>query len=93
MHVVIANQAGFHLPTADVRLSANMPLPSYGPELNPVERFGGLLKARVANRLYPSLCKLEDHLAAAAHEWIQPARVAGLIHGWLRDQTNVGAPA
>ncbi len=96
MHVVIADQAGFHLPAADVRLPANvrlLPLPAYSPELNPVERFGGLLKARVANRLYPSLRKLEDHLAAAAREWTQPAKVAGLIHGWLRDQANAGAPA
>jgi transposase len=95
LHVVIADQAGFHLPAADVRLPANvrlLPLPPYSPELNPVERFGGLLKARVANRLYPSLRKLEDHLAAA-HEWTQPAKVAGLIHGWLRDQANAGAPA
>ncbi len=96
LHVVIADQAGFHLPAADVRLPANvrlLPLPPYSPELNPVERFGGLLKARVANRLYPSLRKLEDHLAAAAHEWTQPAKVAGLIHGWLRDQANAGVPA
>ena len=96
LHVVIADQAGFHLPTDDARIPANLrllPLPPYSPELNPVERFGGLLKARVTNRLYPSLRKLEDHLFAASREWTPPAKVAGLIHHWLADQTNSGAPA
>lgn len=96
LHVVIADQAGFHLRAGDARLPGNLrllPLPPYSPELNPVERFGGLLKARVANRLYPTLRRLEDHLAAAAREWCQPARVAGLIHRWLADQANAGAPA
>ena len=96
LHVVIQDQAGFHLRTGDARLPANLrllPLPPYSPELNPVERFGGLLQAGVANRLYPTLRHLEDHLAAVAREWTRPAQVAALIHGWLADQTNAGAPA
>ena len=96
LHLVIADQAGFHLPPDDPRVPANLrlhPLPPYCPELNPVERFGGLLKAAVANRLYPSLRKLEDHLFAASRRWTHPLAVAGLIHGWLADQANSGAPA
>jgi transposase len=96
LHVVIQDQAGFHLPAEDARLPANLrllPLPPYSPELNPVERFGGLLKAAVANRLYPSLRKLEDHLIAAARPWSTPVAVAGLIHSWLADQANAGVPA
>ena len=96
LHVVIQDQAGFHLPTDDPRLPPNLrllPLPPYCPELNPVERFGGLLKARVANRLYPSLRKLEDHLAAVARHWCQPARVQALMHTWLTAQANSGASA
>ncbi len=95
LHVVIQDQAGFHLSAEDARLPANLrlvPLPPYSPELNPVERFGGLLKAAVANRLYPNLRKLEDHLAAAARRWSTPAAVGSLIHDWLRDQANAGAP-
>ena len=94
LHVIIADQAGFHLPPNDARLPPNLrllPLPPYSPELNPVERFGGLLKAAVANRLYPSLRKLEDHLAAAARPWSTPAAVSSLIHTWLAEQTNAGA--
>ncbi len=96
LHVVIADQAGFHLPQDDARLPANLrllPLPPYCPELNPVERFGGLLKAAVANRLYPTLRKLEDHLVAAARPWSTPSAVSSLIHSWLADQVNSGAPA
>jgi transposase len=95
LHVVIADQAGFHLPVDDPRIPANvrvLPLPPYCPELNPVERFGGLLKAAVANRLYPNLRQLEDHLAAAARPWCTPSAVASLIHSWLTEQTNFGAP-
>lgn len=95
LHVVIQDQAGFHLPIDDARLPKNLrllPLPPYCPELNPVERFGGLLKAAVANRLYPTLRRLEDHLAAAARPWSTPAAVSSLIHTWLSDQVNSGAP-
>jgi transposase len=96
LHVIIADQAGFHLPVGDPRIPANvrlLPLPPYCPELNPVERFGGLLKAAVANRLYMNLRKLENHLIAAARPWSTPTAVAGLIHSWLADKVNRGAPA
>ena len=95
LHIVIQDQAGFHLPQGDARIPDNLrllPLPAYCPELNPVERFGGLLKAQVGNRLYPTLRKLEDHLAAAATFWTTPAKVSGLIHVWLADQVNAGVP-
>ena len=95
LHVVIQDQAGFHLPVDDPRRPKNLrllPLPPYCPELNPVERFGGLLKAAVANRLYPNLRQLEDHLAAAARPWSTPAAVSSLIHSWLAHQVNFGAP-
>lgn len=95
LHVVIADQAGFHLPEDDVRLPENLrllPLPPYSPELNPVERFGGLIKANLTNRLYPNLRTLENHIAAAARPWCKSTAVAGLIHSWMRDQVNFGAP-
>lgn len=95
LHVVIADQAGFHLPTHDSRIPPNLrllPLPPYCPELNPVERFGGLIKAAVANRLYLNLRKLEDHLIAAARPWSTPAAISSLIHDWLADRVNSGAP-
>jgi transposase len=94
IHVVIADQAGFHLKVTDERVPANvrlLPLPPYCPELNPVERFGGLIKAPVANRLYPNLRKLENHITAASKPWSTPTAVSSLIHGWLAEKVNCGA--
>ena len=95
LHVVIADQAGFHLRAGDTRLPPNvrlLPLPPYCPELNPVEGFGRLLKAPTANRLYRNLRRLENHLIVIAKEWIKPEKVHSMIHGWMRDQANAGAP-
>jgi transposase len=96
-HVVIQDQAGFHLPADDVRVPKNvrlLPLPPYSPELNPVEKLGDLVKDRICNRIYPSLRRLEDHIIAALHPWrTDPTRVADLIGtGWLLDGVNAGAP-
>jgi transposase len=96
-HVVIQDQAGFHLPENDARLPANLrllPLPPYSPELNPVEKLGDLVKDRICNRLYPNLRRLEDHILAALQPWrTESARVAELIgRGWLLDGLNAGAP-
>lgn len=96
LHVIIQDQAGFHLPAGDPRLPPNLrllPLPAYCPDLNPAERLGGLIKARVCNRLYPTLARLERHIEAVANACLQPSKVASLIHGWLLDQVNAGAPA
>ena len=95
LHVVIADRAGFHLSVADARIPANLrllPLPSFCPELNSVERLGGLLKAAVSNQLYLNLRKLEDYLIAAARPWSTPADISALIHVWLAGKINRGAP-
>jgi transposase len=95
LHVIIADQAGFHLPLNDSRLPANLrllPLPLYSPELNPVERLGSLIKAQVCNRLYPTLARLERHIEAVTRQCLRPANVAALIHDWLLDQVNSGVP-
>lgn len=95
LHVVIMDQAGFHLRAGDGRQPANvrlLSLPPYCPELNPVEGFGRLLKAPTANRLYRNLKRLEDHLIAVAKGWTTPDKVHSMIHGWMRDQVNAGVP-
>lgn len=97
LHVVIQDQAGFHLPENDSRLPSNLrllPLPPYSPELNPVEKLGDLVKDRICNRLYPSLRRLEDHILAALQPWrTDSARVAALIgEGWLLNGLNAGVP-
>ncbi len=96
LHVIIQDQAGLPLPTNDSRLPPNLrllPLPPFCPELNPVERLGNLIKARVRNRPYPTLARIERHIEAVAQQCLQPARVASLTHDWLLDQVNDGVPA
>ncbi|MDF9827911.1 transposase [Ereboglobus sp. PH5-10] len=96
LHIVIEDQAGFHLGAGDPRVPANvklLPLPPYSPELNPVECFGSMIKAGVCNRLYESLEKLEKHIEAVARRWSEPSAVRGLIHDWLLEKTNDGATA
>ena len=93
LHVVIADNAGYHFKEGDGRIPANvrlLPLPPYCPELNPVERFGGLVKAEVGNRLYETLERLEARIAAAALYWGSPARVSSLIHKCLSIKVNSG---
>lgn len=96
-HVIIADQAGFHLQADDARLPANVrlvPLPPYSPELNPVEKLGDLVKDAICNRLFTKLRPLEDAILAE----LEPlrtcgARVAQLIgDGWLLTEANAGVP-
>lgn len=97
LHVIIQDQAGFHIRATDERLPSNvrlLPLPPYSPELNPVEKLGDLVKDQVCNRLYPSLQKLEDRIIAALNPWrTQGSKVADLIgQGWLLLGLNAGEP-
>ena len=96
LHVVIQDQAGFHLRAEDPRRPDNVrlvPLPPYSPELNPVEKLGDLVKDAICNRLFTKLRVLEDAILAELEPLRQSgARVAQLIgDGWLLNQTNCGA--
>jgi len=94
LHVIVMDQAGFHMKQKDGRVPANirvLPLPPYCPELNPAEWFGRVVKAPTVNRIYGSLEKLEDHLIAVARGWSEPSQVASLVHQWMRDQVNATA--
>ena len=97
LHVVIQDQAGFHLRSGDSRLPANVrlvPLPAYSPELNPVEKLGDLVKDAICNQLFTDLRTLETAILAELEPLrASGTRVAQLIGaGWLLDQANAGAP-
>ena len=94
LHVIVMDQAGFHMKQEDGRIPANirvLPLPPYCPELNPAEWFGRVVKAPTVNRIYGSLEKLENHLIAVAKSWSEPSKVASLVHQWMHDQVNATA--
>ena len=83
MHVVIIDQAGFHMKEEDDRIPSNirvLPLPPYCRALNPAGWFGRVVKAPTVNRIYESLERLENHLIAVARSWSAPEQVASLIH-------------
>lgn len=95
-HIVIADQAGFHLQPGDARLPANLrllPLPPYCPELNPVEKLGDLVKDRICNQLFDKLPALERAILSELEPLRECGqRVAQLIgQGWLLDKVNAGA--
>ena len=95
-HVVIQDQAGFHLDPALHEMPAQVhviPLPPYSPELNPVETIGDVIKDRIANTLWASLEAMEEAMGEELRPIYESAqRVRSLVsHGWLVDQVNATA--
>ena len=93
IHVVIQDQAGFHLKAQEEAVPKNvrlLPLPPYSPELNPVERIGDLIKDATANRVFGSLQAMESAIETEIRPlWSSPQRVRSLVgEGWIRSQTN-----
>ena len=97
-HLIIQDQAGFHLRAGDPRLPANvrlLPLPPYSPELNPVERLGDLVKDASATGCSRTCGRWRTPSSAELEPLRQDGRrVAQLIgDGWLSVQANSGGPA
>lgn len=96
LHIVIWDQAGFHRREGEKHVPGNvrvLPLPPYSPELNPVEGLGDRIKDAVCNRLWETLEQLEEAILAELAVVRQGgAAVAGMIHGWLRDEANASDP-
>ena len=91
LHVVVMDQAGFHIKQDDGQVPTNirvLPLPPYCPELNPAECFGRAVKVPMTNRIYQNLEQLKDHLIAVARRWSEPSKVESLIQEWTKVQVN-----
>ena len=92
-HVVIQDQAGFHLNPELHEMPASVhviPLPPYSPELNPVEAMGDGIKDRIGNTLWATLEALEEAMGEELRPIYESAeRVRSLVsHGWLLDEVN-----
>lgn len=92
-HVVIWDQAGFHHGPGDPRLPERvhlLPLPSYSPELNPIEKLWDSVKDHIANRVFPTLEDIEEVITTALRPyWESPQPALSLVgDGWLRAQAN-----
>ncbi len=95
-HVVIQDQAGFHLNPELHQMPARihvLPLPPYSPELNPVEAIGDLIKDRIGNTLWKTLEALEEAIGEELRPlWENAERVRSLVsHPWLIEQVNATA--
>jgi len=95
-HVVIQDQAGFHLNPELHPMPARVhviPLPPYSPELNPAEAIGDVIKDRIGNTLWATLEALEKSMGEELRPIYESAdRVRSLVsHGWLIDQVNATA--
>ena len=63
IHVVIRDQAGFHLRDGDSRLPSRVriiDLPPYSPELNPCEQLWDIVKDDIGNRVFQTIEELRD---------------------------------
>lgn len=93
VHVVIRDQAGFHLRDGDVRLPSNVriiDLPPYSPELNPCEQLWDLIKDELGNRVFDTVEDLRHAMLPVLQQWWSlPQRVLSLIgRPWLHNQAN-----
>lgn len=93
VHILIRDQAGFHLRDGDLRLPERVriiDLPPYSPELNPCEQLWDLIKDRLGNRIFETIEQLRDATVPILQEWWTNAEsVLSLIgRPWLQDQAN-----
>jgi transposase len=93
IHVLIRDQAGFHLRQGDRRLPAGVRivnLPAYCPELNPCEQLWDIIKDEIANRVFATISELRRALLPALERfWNDPTSVLRLIgRDWLLSQAN-----
>jgi transposase len=92
-HVVIWDGAGFHPQDGAAGLPDNvrlLPLPSYSPELNPIEGLWDQLKDHLCNKVFASLRAMEEAITDFLRPfWENPERIRDLIgQGWLLAQAN-----
>ncbi len=92
-HVLVRDQAGFHLRDGDPRLPAQVrviDLPPYCPELNPCEQLWDILKDDIANQVFPSIQKLRAGMKDTLRRfWESASTVLSLIgREWFTPQLN-----
>ena len=96
-HVVVWDGAGFHPHDSE---HPNVPpgihivnLPPYSPELNPIERLWDMIQDQTANKLWPSIKRLEEVVATHLKDWWEDTeKVLSLVGGgWQHIQANASA--
>lgn len=86
--VLVLDNAPSHI-SKQVALPENielLPLPSYSPELNPVERWFQEFRRALSNRIFQSIEELQEALTRALEPyWQEPGRLRSLTgYPWWR---------
>lgn len=96
-HVVVWDGAGFHpKDSSHEQIPAGVHivmLPPYSPELNPIEKLWDLIQDHTANKLWPSIERLDQVVALHLKDWWEdPGKVIRLFgKGWIRASANATA--
>jgi transposase len=93
VHVLLRDQAGFHLRDGDARLPGNVrivDLPPYCPELNPCEQLWDILKDDIANQVFPRIAQLRAGMRATLRRYWENASLVLRLIGrpWMQVQLN-----
>lgn len=93
IHVLVRDQAGFHLRDGDPRVPARVrliDLPPYSPELNPCEWLWDVVKDEICNRVHATVAALRRALRPVLQRyWEDAAAVRRLIgRDWFLAELN-----
>ena len=93
IHVLVRDQAGFHLRDGDPRLPGRVrivDLPPYSPELNPCEQMWDIVKDDTCNQVFDSVAALRDCMRETLQRYWEDAQAVLRLIGrdWLLAQLN-----
>lgn len=94
IHVLVRDQAGFHLREGDPRLPERVriiDLPPYSPELNPCEQMWDIVKDETCNHVFATVGALRAGMRATLQRYWEDAKAVLRLIGrdWLLVQLNV----
>ena len=93
IHVLVRDQAGFHLRDGDPRLPERVrivDLPPYSPELNPCEQMWDIVKDDTCNQVFANVAALRDRMRDTLQRYWEDAHSVLRLIGrdWLLVQLN-----
>ena len=93
IHVLLRDQAGFHLRDGDARLPERVrivDLPPYSPELNPCEQMWDIVKDETCNQVQATVAALRDRMRPTLQRYWEDAKSVLRLIGrdWLLLQLN-----
>ena len=93
-HIVVWDGAGFHPKDSSHESVPQgvhiITLPPYSAELNPIEKLWDLIQDQTANKLWPTIERLDQVVALHLKDWWEaPEKVLSLFgKGWIRLSAN-----